>query len=116
MAGELSAPPSCLPNGPASTRCLGFRRNSCPFEPSLCRLRSPLPGNGISGAEKNAPIRRPTHGSAVSETKRSYKKPANSGPFPTTTGNPPQPPECVVVDAAQIEPVSTECAESVNPE
>jgi hypothetical protein len=50
--------------------------NSSPFEPSLCRLRSPLPGNGISGTEKNAPIRPPNHGSAVSETKRSYKKPA----------------------------------------
>jgi hypothetical protein len=49
--------------------------------------RSPLPGNGSSWPEKNTPIRRPTHGSAVSETKRSYKKPANSGPFSTTTGN-----------------------------
>src|SRR5262249_18838964 len=54
---------------------------------SLCRLRSPLPGNGISRAEKNAPIRRLNHGSAVSETKRSHNKPANSRPFSTTTGN-----------------------------
>jgi len=61
--------------------------DSCPFEPSLCGLRSPLPGNEISGAEKNAPIRRPNHGSAVSETQRSHNKPANSGPFSTTTGN-----------------------------
>jgi hypothetical protein len=29
----------------------------------------------------------PNHRSAVSETKRSYNKPANSGPFSTTTGN-----------------------------
>jgi ABC transporter substrate binding protein len=57
------------------------------FEPSLCRLRSPLPGNGISGAEKNAPTRSPNHGLAVSETQRSNKKPANAGPFSTTTGN-----------------------------
>jgi EamA-like transporter family len=45
-----------------------------------CRLRSPLPGNGISRAEKKASIRPPNHRSAVSETKRSYKNPANSGP------------------------------------
>jgi hypothetical protein len=30
--------------------CLGFRLNSSPFEPCLWQLRSPLPGNGISGA------------------------------------------------------------------
>src|SRR5262245_24358169 len=58
MAWELSASPTCPPNGPASTRCLGFGPNSRPFELSLCRLRSPLPGNGISGAEKNAVSRR----------------------------------------------------------
>jgi len=44
------------------------QRNSSHFEPSLWQLRSPVPGNGISRAEKNAPIRRPNHGSAVSET------------------------------------------------
>src|SRR5947209_18450151 len=32
MAWELSASPTCLPNGPVSTRCSGFRPNSCPFE------------------------------------------------------------------------------------
>jgi hypothetical protein len=53
MAWELSASPTWLPNGPVSTRCSGFRRNSCPFEPSLCRLRSPLPGNGFQGREKS---------------------------------------------------------------
>jgi len=47
---------TCLPNGPASTRCLGFRPNSCPFEPNLWQLRSPLPGNGIYfGEAKKAP-------------------------------------------------------------
>jgi hypothetical protein len=50
-------------------------------------LRSPLPGNGISWPEKNVPIRPPNQRSAVSEIKWSYKKPANSGPFSTTTGN-----------------------------
>jgi hypothetical protein len=35
MAWELSASPTCLPSGPASTRCSGFRRHSSPFEPSL---------------------------------------------------------------------------------
>ena len=31
MAWEWSALPTCLPNGPASTRCSGFRRNSSPL-------------------------------------------------------------------------------------
>jgi hypothetical protein len=88
MAWELSASPTCLRNGPASTRCSGFRRASSPFELSLHRRRSPLPGNGISRAEKKASIPPPNHGSAVSETKRSYKKPANSGPFSTTNRQP----------------------------
>ena len=52
-----------------------------PFELSLRRRRSPLPGNGISRAEKKTPIRRPNHRSAVSETKRLFKSPADSGPF-----------------------------------
>jgi hypothetical protein len=39
--------------------CLDFPRRSSPFEPSLRRLRSPLPGNGIWRTEKKAPIRRP---------------------------------------------------------
>src|SRR5262249_54057160 len=56
MAWELSASPTCLPNGPASIRCLGFRPNSCPFEPSLYRLRPPLPGNGISWPEQTTPV------------------------------------------------------------
>jgi hypothetical protein len=38
-----------------------------------------LPGNGISRAEKKAPIGRQNHRSAVSETKWSYKNPAKSG-------------------------------------
>jgi hypothetical protein len=50
---------ACLPNGPASTGCSDFQGISSSFEPSLRRLRSPLPGNGISWPEKNAPIRRP---------------------------------------------------------
>jgi hypothetical protein len=66
---------------------LGFRRNSFPFEPSLCRLRSPLPGNAISKPEKRAPIRRPSHRSAVSETKRSYKNPRQIAAFRTPSGN-----------------------------
>ena len=81
MAWELSASPTCLRNGPASTRCSDFLRASSPFELSLRRRRSPLPGNGISRAEKKAPIRRPNHRSAVSETKRSFKNPDDSGPF-----------------------------------
>jgi hypothetical protein len=80
MAWELSASPTCLLNGPGSTRCWDFRRASSPFEPSLRRRRSPLPGNGISRAEKKAPLRPPSHRSAVSETKRSFKNPADSGP------------------------------------
>jgi len=52
-----------------------------PFEPSLCR--------GLRCRETGFPGRRnPNHGSAVSETKRSYKKPANSGPFSTTNRHP----------------------------
>ena len=45
----------------------------------LCRLRSPLPGNGISRAEKKASIRPPNHRSAVSEIKRSYNNPPIRG-------------------------------------
>jgi hypothetical protein len=41
---------------------------------------------GISGTEKKASIRPPNHRSAVSETKRSYKKPANSGPLQPAMG------------------------------
>src|SRR5262249_6425664 len=57
------------------------------FEPSLWRMRSPLPGNGISRAEKKASMRPLNHRSAVSEIKRSYKKPANSGSFSSVSGN-----------------------------
>jgi hypothetical protein len=39
---------------------------------SLRQARSPLPGNGIPGAEKKAPIRRPNQRSTVSETKCSH--------------------------------------------
>jgi hypothetical protein len=45
----------------------------------LCRLRSPLPGNGISRAEKKAPTRLPNHRSAVSETKRCTTSPPIRG-------------------------------------
>ena len=79
MAWELSASPTCLPNGPASTRCSGFRRNSSHSNRVSAEQWSPLPGNGISRAEKKAPIGRQNHRSAVSETKWSYKIPAKSG-------------------------------------
>jgi hypothetical protein len=79
MAWELFDSPTCLPNGRASTRCSGFRPNSFPFEPSLYRLRSPLPGNGIFRAEKKRSIRPLNHRSAVSETKQSYKDPPIRG-------------------------------------
>jgi hypothetical protein len=55
MAWEWSASPTCLPNGPANTRCSGFRPSSSPFEPSLYRLRSPLPGNGFRTPETEGP-------------------------------------------------------------
>ena len=44
-----------------------------------CQAGKPLPGNGISRAEKKAPIRRPNHRSPVSETQWSYKNPPNRG-------------------------------------
>src|SRR2546422_9772507 len=104
MAWELSASPTCLPNGPASTRCSGFPPNSCPFEPSLCRLRSPLPGNGISGAEKKAPIRRPnTDQRSQRPSGRTRSPPIRA--FANTARNSPQP-DCVVVDAVPYELVS----------
>src|SRR5207253_3701557 len=53
-AWASSASPTCLPNGPASTRCSDFRRISSSFEPSLRRRRSSLPGNGFRGRRKRA--------------------------------------------------------------
>src|SRR6516162_7067020 len=106
MAWELSASPTCLPNGPASTSCLGFQRNSSPFEPSLWRLRSPLPGNGISRPEKNAPKRPADCNDAVSENEPSHRSPPIRG-LSYTFRKSPVTHDCVVVDAAQIEQVST---------
>src|SRR5262245_18412299 len=73
MAWELSASPTCLPNGPASTRCSGFRRNSSHSNQVSAEQWSPLPGSGISRGEKKGPIGRQNHRSAVSETKWSHK-------------------------------------------
>jgi hypothetical protein len=81
MAWELSASPTCLRNGPASTRCSDFRR-------ARLSIRTESPSATVSvagkrdfqGGEKK-PIRRPNHRSAVSETKRLFKSPADSGPF-----------------------------------
>src|SRR5262245_3778517 len=79
MAWELSASPTCLPNGPDSTRCSGFRRTSYHSNRVSAEQWSPWPGNGISRAEKKAPIGRQNHRAAVSETKWSYKNPAKLG-------------------------------------
>jgi hypothetical protein len=65
---------------------LGLPCNSSPFEPSLRRHRSLLPGNGISIPEKKGANASHKHRSAVSETERSCKNPANAGPLQTPTG------------------------------
>jgi hypothetical protein len=51
------------------------------FEPSLCLSRSPFPGNGISGPEKNAQKRLPDCNDAVSENEPSHRSPPIGGPF-----------------------------------
>src|SRR5262249_51522519 len=57
------------------------------FEPSLCRLRSPLPGKrDFRGGEKCANTSPEPRISGLRD-QRSYNKPANSGPFSTTTEN-----------------------------
>jgi len=49
------------------------------FEPSLCLSRSPFPGNGISGPEKNAQKRPADCSDAVSENKPSHTSPPIRG-------------------------------------
>ena len=50
-----------------------------PFEPSLCRRRSPLPGNGISGAREKGAKSSLDHRSAVSETSGRTRTPPIRG-------------------------------------
>jgi hypothetical protein len=76
------------------------------FEPSLCLSRSPFPGNGISGPEKNAPKRPADCNDAVSENEPSHGSPPIRG-LSYTFRKSPVAHDCVVVDAALIEPVST---------
>jgi len=85
IGGEPAAASSSLLDG-AMSALPPKADKSCRGQ-AECRRRSPLLGNGISRAEKKALIRRPNHRSAVSETKRSFKNPADSGAFRTPAGN-----------------------------
>ena len=56
MAWELSASPTCPPNGPANTGCSGCPRNSSTFSNRVlanCGLRFP-PERNFQGGEKSA--------------------------------------------------------------
>jgi hypothetical protein len=105
MAWELSASPTCLLNGPASTRCWDFRRASSPFEPSLRRRRSPLPGNGISRAEKKAQyVPRATDQRSQRRSGRSKTPPIRG--LSHACRKSPRMWDCVVAHVVQVEPVS----------
>src|SRR5260221_7158186 len=73
MAWAWPASPTCPPNGLGSTRCSDFLGPNRPFEPSLCLSRSPFPGNGISGPEKNAQKPPADCNDAVSENEPSHR-------------------------------------------
>jgi transposase len=49
----------CQPNGLAKARCWASSHNKVLSRTGLCPRRSPLPGNGISRPETNAPKRAP---------------------------------------------------------
>src|SRR5262249_27079909 len=87
MAWELSASPTCLPNGPASTRCSGFRCNSCPFEPSLCRTAVSVAGKrDFQGGEKS-PHRSPEQQISSLRDQVVVQKPRQIGAPRTPSGN-----------------------------
>src|SRR3989442_9585111 len=58
---------------------LGLPAAEPAFEPSLCLPRSPFPGNGISGPEKNAQKRPADCNDAVSENEPSHGSPPIRG-------------------------------------
>jgi hypothetical protein len=68
--------------------------------------RSPFPGNGISGPEKNAQKRPADCNDAVSENEPSHRSPPIRG-LSYTFRKSPVAHDCVVADAVEIEPVST---------
>src|SRR6266404_4703547 len=77
MAWEWPASPTCPPSGLGNTRCSDFLPPA--FEPSLCLSRSPFPGNGISGPEKNAQKRPADCNDAVSENEPPHRSPPIRG-------------------------------------
>src|SRR6266508_3756216 len=79
MAWEWPASPTCPPSGLGSTTCSDFLRRNRHSKPRLCLSRSPFPGNGISGAEKNAQKRPADGNDAVSENEPSHRSPPIRG-------------------------------------
>ena len=73
-----------VPPAPDARPC---SRSSATFEPSLCRTGLRFPGNGISGAETNAPKHAPEYRScAVAET-NAAKKARQLRAFVVSSGN-----------------------------
>src|SRR6266436_2031251 len=96
MAWEWSASPTCLPNGPASTRCSGFRANSSPFEPSLCQLPFSVAGKrDFQGGEKCANTSPEPQISGLRD-QEVVQEARQFGAFLNCYRKSPQPPECVV--------------------
>src|SRR5437667_26720 len=71
-------------------------------KPSLCLSRSPFPGNGISGPEKNAQKRPADCNDAVSENEPSHRSPPIRG-LSCTFGKSRVTHDCVVVVAVVCE-------------
>ena len=87
MAWGLSASPTCLPNGPASTRCLGFRPSSPIRTESLPTAVSVAGKRDFLAREKCANTSPEPRISGLRD-QAVVQKPANSGPSSTTIGNP----------------------------
>src|SRR5262245_28830408 len=87
MVWESSASPTCRPNGPASTRCSGFQRNSSDSNRVSADLRSPVARKrDFQGGETGADTL-PEPQIRVSETKVLARKPRQLRALCTAIGN-----------------------------
>ena len=74
------ASPTCRPNGRGNTRCWACLQHR-PVEPSLCRLRSPFPGNGNLGTrDRTREMAHPTETRRIRDRARAHN-PAKSASF-----------------------------------
>src|SRR5262249_29411705 len=96
MAWELSASPICLPNGPASTRCSGFRPNSCSIQTESLPTAVPLAGNRDFLARKKGANTPPKPRISGLRDQAVEQKARQFGAFLNHYRKSPQPPECVV--------------------